>query len=78
MPGTQISKSQLLNELHQIKQDYSFFLTTVDHLNDGVVLVQDEVIKYANNKFADLIGYKKEQNNCYLYYLDGFNQIEEF
>jgi len=61
MPGTQISKSQLLNELHQIKQDYSFFLTTVDHLNDGVVLVQDEVIKYANNKFADLIGYKKEQ-----------------
>jgi PAS domain S-box-containing protein len=55
------SKTQILKELNEIKQEYSLLIKVFDSVNDGITIVQDEVVKYANIKLGEFTGYPKEE-----------------
>jgi PAS domain S-box-containing protein len=55
------SKTQLLKELNEIKQEYSILTKVFDYINDGIAIVQDDMVKYANIKLGEFTGYPKEE-----------------
>jgi len=61
MAPTNKTKTQLLNELNEIKQEYNILTKVFDCINDGIAIVQDDVVKYANIKLGEFTGYPKEE-----------------
>ncbi|MFP5213788.1 MAG: PAS domain S-box protein [Acidobacteriota bacterium] len=57
--GNDITKLKRIEE--QLRQSEEKYRTLIDHIQDGVFIIQDETIRFANDAFARLIGRNSAQ-----------------
>lgn len=64
-----ITKRKKLEE--SLKKSEKMYSTLVEKGNDGIVLIQDRVLKFANSRAAEITGYTKEEiiGNPFLKYI---------
>jgi len=57
----------ILNELEKLEKQYSLvkekFKKLMEQASEGIVIIQSGIIKYANQSFAELVGYTLEEIN---------------
>ncbi len=55
-------KVKTLEQMEQIlRENEEKYRNLVERANDGIIIIQDEVIKYANPRITELIGYSADQ-----------------
>ena len=68
-----IHTSQIENDMRiALRESEEKYRTVVEHSNDGIVILQDGIIKFANRKLSELLGYKIEEglNTPFEKYID--------
>ena len=50
-------------KIHEIKQNNELYHLLVEHANEAILVIQNENIRYVNNKAAEITGYSKKELN---------------